>query len=152
MAGWGNAGGAFAQIFMGAVLFPAFTNYYQGDREESWRTICVIPASIGLAWSLVVMFISDDAPMGYYKEMKKNGTMDNKFGTANVCKSVVDRSQHVVVGVAVCRCFGVELMMNNGASLYFIDEFGQSTESAAIIASLFGWMNLVCSFCRRKAQ
>jgi MFS transporter, NNP family, nitrate/nitrite transporter len=32
--------------------------------------------------------------------------------------------------------------MNNAAALYFHDEFGQSTESAAAIASLFGWMNL----------
>ena len=71
VAGWGNAGGAFAQIIMGAVLFPAFTNYYDGDRERSWHTICVIPAAIGLTRSLEVVFISDDAPMGYYKEMKK---------------------------------------------------------------------------------
>lgn len=39
-------------------------------------------------------------------------------------------------------CFGVELTMNNAAALYFKDEFGQSTESAAAIASIFGWMNL----------
>jgi NNP family nitrate/nitrite transporter-like MFS transporter len=32
--------------------------------------------------------------------------------------------------------------MNNAAALYFKDEFGQSTESAAAIASIFGWMNL----------
>merc|ERR1712084_71888 len=39
-------------------------------------------------------------------------------------------------------CFGVELTMNNAAALYFKDEFGQSTESAAAIASIFGFMNL----------
>jgi len=32
--------------------------------------------------------------------------------------------------------------MNNAAALYFKDEFGQSTEAAAAIASIFGWMNL----------
>lgn len=32
--------------------------------------------------------------------------------------------------------------MNNAAALYFKEEFGQSTESAAAIASIFGWMNL----------
>ena len=32
--------------------------------------------------------------------------------------------------------------MNNAAALYFKDEFAQSTESAAAIASIFGWMNL----------
>jgi NNP family nitrate/nitrite transporter-like MFS transporter len=39
-------------------------------------------------------------------------------------------------------CFGVELTMNNAAALYFKDEFGLTTESAAAIASIFGWMNL----------
>ena len=32
--------------------------------------------------------------------------------------------------------------MNNAAALYFKDEFDQTTESAAAIASIFGWMNL----------
>uniref|UniRef100_A0A7R9WUC5 Nitrate/nitrite transporter n=1 Tax=Craspedostauros australis TaxID=1486917 RepID=A0A7R9WUC5_9STRA len=34
------------------------------------------------------------------------------------------------------------MTMNNAAALYFKDEFNQSTESAAAIASIFGWMNL----------
>lgn len=32
--------------------------------------------------------------------------------------------------------------MYNAAALYFTDRFGQSTEHAAAIASVFGWMNL----------
>ena len=32
--------------------------------------------------------------------------------------------------------------MNNAAALYFVDQFDQTTESAAAIASIFGWMNL----------
>merc|ERR1719512_626679 len=39
-------------------------------------------------------------------------------------------------------CFGVELTMNNAAAMYFKEEFGLTTESAAAIASIFGWMNL----------
>jgi NNP family nitrate/nitrite transporter-like MFS transporter len=39
-------------------------------------------------------------------------------------------------------CFGVELTMNNAVALYFREEFGQTTESAAAIALIFGWMNL----------
>jgi nitrate/nitrite transporter NarK len=31
--------------------------------------------------------------------------------------------------------------MNNAAALYFKDQFGQSTDGAAAIASIFGWMN-----------
>merc|ERR1739838_223520 len=38
--------------------------------------------------------------------------------------------------------FGVELTMNNAAALYFKEVFKLSTESAAAIASIFGFMNL----------
>lgn len=32
--------------------------------------------------------------------------------------------------------------MNNAATMYFKDKFGLSTETAAAMASIFGWMNL----------
>jgi NNP family nitrate/nitrite transporter-like MFS transporter len=32
--------------------------------------------------------------------------------------------------------------MNNAAALYFKEQFGLSTETAAVVASIFGWMNL----------
>ena len=57
VGGWGNLGGAWTQVFMGTILFPAFENYYDGDSEKSWRTICVIPASMALCWGLIVPFI-----------------------------------------------------------------------------------------------
>merc|ERR1712125_123156 len=47
-----------------------------------------------------------------------------------------------------------ELTMNNAAALYFVEEFGQTTASAAAIASIFGWMNLFArglgGFCSDK--
>ena len=53
-------------------------------------------------------------------------------------------------------CFGVELTMNNAAALYFVDQFDQTTESAAAIASIFGWMNLFArglgGYCSDKAN
>lgn len=39
-------------------------------------------------------------------------------------------------------CFGVELTVNNTAATYFKDFFGLSTAKAALVASLFGLMNL----------
>ena len=76
----GNLGGAWTQVFMGTILFPAFERYF-GDSEKSWRVICVIPASMAFVWGLILPWISDDAPMGNYKEMKKNGSMDRIFFT-----------------------------------------------------------------------
>jgi len=39
-------------------------------------------------------------------------------------------------------CFGVELIMNNAAALYFKEVFELETEEAAAIAFIFGFMNL----------
>jgi NNP family nitrate/nitrite transporter-like MFS transporter len=44
--------------------------------------------------------------------------------------------------IQYATCFGVELTMNNAAAMYFREEFALTTESAAAVASLFGWMNL----------
>jgi NNP family nitrate/nitrite transporter-like MFS transporter len=45
---------------------------------------------------------------------------------------------------AVRLLFGVEITMDNAAALYsyFREEFELTTEKAAVIASIFGWMNL----------
>jgi len=85
VGGWGNLGGAFTQVFMGTILFPLFRDHvYDGNSEKAWRTICVIPAGMALMWGLTVSFISDDAPMGNYSEMRAEGTMDRIFMTTSL--------------------------------------------------------------------
>ena len=41
---------------------------------------------------------------------------------------------------------GLELTMNSAAALYFTDEFGQTTASAAAIASVYGWVAPIGTF------
>ena len=150
VAGWGNSGGAFAQVLIGSALFPLFTEIFGGDREKSWRTICVIPAIVAFAWGCCIPFISNDAPMGNYKEMIKNSTMDlNFYSTKWTHSGWTDRNAWLL-GLQYACCFGVELVMNNAASLYFMDKFGMSTEAAAATASAFGWMNLFARFAGGK--
>jgi NNP family nitrate/nitrite transporter-like MFS transporter len=60
-------------------------------------------------------------------------------------KSFIAAARNVntwIMFIQYAACFGVELTMNNATALYFRDEFGQSTESAAALASIFGWMNI----------
>ena len=84
---------------------------------------------------------SDDAPKGNYDEMKKHGTMSEVSAAASFRSGAFNLNTWLLFIQYGC-CFGVELTMNNAAALYFKDEFGQTTESAAAIASIFGWMNL----------
>jgi MFS transporter, NNP family, nitrate/nitrite transporter len=125
---------------MGTILFPAFESYYDGDSEKAWRTICVIPASMAFVWAFILPFIADDAPMGDYSEMKKNGAMDRVFFTTSL-RSGATRNTWILF-IQYASCFGVELVMNNAAVLYFNEKFGLETSDAATIGFAYGSMNI----------
>jgi len=141
VGGWGNLGGGVTQLVMGSALFPLFKVIYDGDAEKAWRTVCVIPAVVGFGTGIMIYFISDDAPKGNYKELKQHGVMAEVSAAASFRSGACNLNTWFMFIQYAC-CFGVELTMNNAAALYFKDEFDQTTESAAAIASIFGWMNL----------
>lgn len=141
VGGWGNLGGGVTQLFVGSFLFPLFEKIYGGDSEKAWRTVCAFPALIGIITSFCVVKFSDDCPQGNYSKLKKVDQMEH----VSVIKSFRQGASNLntwLIFVQYACCFGVEITMNNAAALYFKDEFGLSTESAAAIASIFGWMNL----------
>lgn len=142
--GWGNLGGGVTQLVMGSLLFPLFKSIFSGaddPAEKAWRTVCIIPAVVGFGFGLLIYFISDDAPKGQYADLKRHGAMPEISAAASFRSGSLNVNTWLLFIQYAC-CFGVELTMNNAAALYFKDEFGQSTESAAAIASIFGWMNL----------
>jgi len=142
VAGWGNLGGGVTQLVMGSALFPLFKNYvYDGDAEAAWRIVCVIPAVVGFAIGVLIYFISDDCPKGNYHELKKHGSMPEVSAAASFRTGALNINTWILF-CQYAGCFGVELTMNNAAALYFKDEFDLTTEEAAAIASIFGWMNL----------
>lgn len=139
--GWGNLGGGVTQLVMGSALFPLFKIFFDGDSEKAWRTVAVVPAVFAFASGILIVLYSDDAPKGNYNDLKKHGAMPEVSAAASFRTGAINFNTWVLFIQYAC-CFGVELTMNNAAALYFKDEFGQSTESAAAIASIFGWMNL----------
>jgi NNP family nitrate/nitrite transporter-like MFS transporter len=142
--GWGNLGGGVTQLVMGTVLFPLFKTLFSGSddpAEMAWRTVSIIPAIVAFGSGVMIYFISDDSPKGNYAELKKCGAMPEISAAASFRSGAININTWLLFIQYAC-CFGVELTMNNAAALYFKDEFGQSTESAAAIASIFGWMNL----------
>jgi NNP family nitrate/nitrite transporter-like MFS transporter len=141
VAGWGNLGAGFTQLVMGAALFPLFKVFFSGDSEMAWRTVCVVPAVFAIAMGVTIYLISDDAPTGNYAELKKHGSMPEISAAASFRSGSTNLNTWLLFIQYAC-CFGVELTMNNAAALYFVDQFGQSTEDAAAIASIFGWMNI----------
>lgn len=78
---------------------------------------------------------------GNYSDLKKHGSMPEVSAATSFRGGAVNFNTWVLFFQYAC-CFGVELTMNNAAALYFNEEFGLSTEAAAAVASIFGWMNL----------
>ena len=139
VGGWGNLGGGVTQLVMGSVLFPLFK---QGmSAETAWRTVSIVPACVGMLTGFTIMRISDDCPKGNYKDMKENGIMPEVSAAASFRDGALNFNTWLLFIQYGC-CFGVELTMNNASASYFKEEFKLTTESAAAIASIFGWMNL----------
>jgi NNP family nitrate/nitrite transporter-like MFS transporter len=144
VGGWGNLGGGVTQLVMGAALFPLFKNLFEDEpnpAETAWRWVSVVPAVVAFGIGILIFFFSDDSPKGNYNEMKKNGAMADVSAAASFRTGALNFNTWVLFVQYAC-CFGVELTMNNAAALYFKDKFNLTTEEAAAIASIFGWMNL----------
>merc|ERR1719446_1772805 len=139
--GWGNLGGGVTQIVMGTGLFPLFKVFTGGDSTKAWRTVSIVPAVVAFGTGVMIYYISDDAPKGNYSELKKHGQMAEVSAAASFRQGALNFNTWILFIQYAC-CFGVELTMNNAAALYFKEKFELTTETAAAIASIFGFMNL----------
>ena len=148
-AGWGNLGGGVTNIVMGSALFPLFKLIYgesglQDDEDVSsraWRTVCIAPAILSFSMAFFIIKYSDDSPKGNYMKLKRLGLMP-KVEAVKALKEASRNYNTWILFIQYGMCFGIEVTMTAGAALYFSEEFKQSTESAAALASIFGWLNL----------
>ena len=137
--GWGNLGGGVTQLIMGSVLYPIFKSGM--SESTAWRTVSIVPAVCTACVGITILFIADDSPKGNYSKLKKVGLM-RPVSAANSFRQGAINFNTWILFVQYASSFGVELTMNNASAMYFVDYYGQSTESAAAIASIFGFMNI----------
>ncbi|MFZ6013948.1 MAG: NarK family nitrate/nitrite MFS transporter [Bacteroidota bacterium] len=141
-AGWGNMGGGVTLMIM-PLVFAAFVGMGYVS-EEAWRYSMVIPGVALMAMGLIYFFFTQDTPQGNFKTLRKNDpafqakgkTSEGSFLTA--CKDY----RVWVLFLAYGACFGIEITIDNIATLYFVDNFNLGLKEAGIIAGLFGMMNL----------
>jgi NNP family nitrate/nitrite transporter-like MFS transporter len=176
-AGWGNLGGGVAQVVMGSLLFPLLKVIYGGEgfgqaasvytddgqtendydraADLAWRTAMVFPGLMCLYGAYFCVRFADDCPKGNFRKRKSQGRMVSESPIDAIRRGVNNSNTWLLVVQYGC-CFGVEITMTNAAALYFQEEFGQNTETAAAIASVFGWMNLfargIGGFCSDMAS
>lgn len=135
--------------------------------ELAWRTVLVIPAVAAIVMAWVVVRYSDDTPKGCVRKRRRaqqpqpqlhppqSQSESRPSWSDNLWRGMRSRNTWVLFVQYAC-CFGCELALFNAAALYFREAFGQSTETAAAIASVFGWTNLfargVGGFCSDMAN
>jgi NNP family nitrate/nitrite transporter-like MFS transporter len=141
-AGWGNMGGGVTLMVM-PLVFAAFVGAgYISD--DAWRYSMVIPGAALFIMAFVYYFYTQDTPDGNLRDLRKNNPeynakrKDEKGGFTTALKDYRVWALFLAYGA----CFGIEITIDNIATLYFVDNFHLGLKEAGIIAGSFGMMNL----------
>lgn len=142
VAGWGNMGGGVTLMVM-PLVFAAFVGAgYISD--DAWRYSMIVPGAALFLMAFVYYFYTQDTPEGNVSDLRKNNpdykikSKESKGGFITACKDYRVWALFLAYGA----CFGIEITIDNIATLYFVDTFNLGLKEAGIIAGLFGFMNL----------
>jgi MFS transporter, NNP family, nitrate/nitrite transporter len=137
-AGWGNLGGGVTQQVM-PFIFAACVALV-GEKALGWRLAMIAPGILLMITGFLYYFLTQDTPNGNFKELRAKGMLERRSGGSflKVCLDYRVWILFLVYG----GCFGVELIVNSNAALYFTDYFNMDVKMAGLIAGLFGLMNL----------
>ncbi len=141
-AGWGNMGGGATLMIM-PLIFSGFIGLgYLSN--EAWRYAMVIPGVALFAMSFVYYFFTQDTPDGNLSELRKTNpeyrakAKDSEGSFLKACKDY----RVWLLFLAYGACFGIEITIDNVATLYFVDNFHLGLKEAWVIAGTFGMMNI----------
>ncbi|WP_276369188.1 MFS transporter [Chryseolinea sp. H1M3-3] len=141
-AGWGNMGGGVTLMVM-PLVFAAFVGMGYLN-EQAWRYSMVIPGIALFVMGIVYYFFTQDTPDGNLRDLRKSNpdykakAKDSKGSFLSACRDY----RVWVLFLAYGACFGIEITIDNIATLYFVDYFDLGLKEAGIIAGTFGMMNI----------
>jgi NNP family nitrate/nitrite transporter-like MFS transporter len=139
-AGWGNMGGGATLIVM-PLIFSAIVGAGYVN-SEAWRYSMVIPGAALFIMAFVYFFFTKDTPTGNRNELAKaNEDLNVKKEKVSFWSVGTDYRVWVLF-LSYGACFGIEITIDNIASLYFVDNFHLGLKEAGLIAGLFGMMNI----------
>ncbi len=141
-AGWGNMGGG-ATLMVMPLVFSGFIGLGYLN-NEAWRYAMVVPGVALFTMSFVYYFFTQDTPDGNLSELRKTNpeyrakAKDSEGSFLSSCKDY----RVWVLFLAYGACFGIEITIDNVATLYFVDNFHLGLKEAGVIAGTFGMMNI----------
>lgn len=142
VAGWGNMGGGVTLMVM-PLIFAVFIGLGY-IAEDAWRYSMVVPGVALFVMGFVYYFFTQDTPAGNFRDVKNNDapvskkSKDPKGSFWSACRDYRVWTLFLAYGA----CFGIEITIDNIATLYFVDNFKLGLKEAGIIAGLFGMMNI----------
>ena len=141
-AGWGNLGGGVTQMVM-PLIFGVFVAAGFID-AQAWRYAMIIPGAALFVMGFIYYKFTQDTPEGNFKDLKKNNPDFRAKAKSSEGAFLKAMKDYRVWGLFLIygACFGVELTINNIASLYYKDYFNLDVRTAGLIAGLFGLMNI----------
>lgn len=142
VAGWGNMGGGVTLMVM-PLIAAAFVGFGFLP-SEAWRWSMVIPGFALLLMGFVYYFYTQDTPEGNFSSLKRKSKdleQEKTKSKGNFLEALRDYRVWVLF-LAYGACFGIEITIDNIATLYFVDNFHVGIKEAGIIAGLFGLMNI----------
>ena len=141
-AGWGNMGGGVTLMVM-PLIFAGFigAGYLSND---AWRYAMVVPGVALFIMAFVYYFFTQDTPDGNLSELRKtNPEYRAKAKDSEGSFAIALKDYRVwILFLAYGACFGIEITIDNIATLYFIDNFHLGLKEAGVIAGTFGMMNI----------
>jgi len=143
-AGWGNLGGGVTNLVM-PFIFLGFYNSSQADtteekEDQAWRLCYIVPLLMHFLGGCFAL-TGRDLPDGNIKELEASGAKQKSKGSI-VLKTGLTNVNAWILVLTYGMCFGVELTMNSVAALYFYEYHGLTPQTAGLLASLYGLMNL----------
>lgn len=139
VAGWGNMGGGVTLMVM-PLIFTAFVGLGYLD-EEAWRYSMVVPGAALLVMGFVYYFFTQDTPDGNFSDIKRDQPRQATGDRWKFFRACKDHRVWILF-LAYGACFGIEITIDNIATLYFVDRFELGLREAGLIAGLFGMMNI----------
>ncbi|MFK7777280.1 MAG: MFS transporter [Gimesia sp.] len=148
-AGWGNLGGGVTQMLM-PLVFGLMVGALGFSETLGWRAAMMVAGMVCALMGVAYFFLTQDAPDGNFKELRAAGKLPSKKQNKGKFWESCKDHRVWVLFVIYGSCFGIELIINNVAALYFLDYFDyfknmetmQAIKLAGIFAGLFGLMNL----------
>lgn len=139
-AGWGNMGGGATLIAM-PLICGVFTALGYVD-ATAWRLSMIVPGVALFVMGIVYYKYTQDYPEGNQSLVRGEKISRNDSATRPSIWSICRDYRVWVLFLAYGACFGIEITIDNIATLYFVDNFNLGIKEAGLIAGLFGMMNI----------